>query len=210
MSKPPLKIPPTNAEIAELPVFPGLSLDRIRILQTDADFTEALIAIRLARHVGFDTESKPTFSKGEVSTGPHVIQLAIDDCAYIIQVNPATPLDFLKAVIESDEIIKVGFGLNSDRGPLFQKLGISLRAAVDLSVALRSLRYKNALGVKSAVAVVLGQKMQKPKWVTTSNWSVRELSPQQLLYAANDAYASLKVFQGAGLTAAPQPKRHPD
>ena len=164
MSKPPLKIPPTSAEIAELPVFPGLSLDRIRILQTPADFAEALTAIQLARHVGFDTESKPTFTKGEVSTGPHVIQLAIDDCAYIIQVNAATPLDFLKAVIESDEIIKVGFGLNSDRGPLFKKLGISLRAAVDLSVALRSLRYKNALGVKSAVAVVLGQKMQKPKW----------------------------------------------
>ena len=198
MSKPPLKVPPTGPEIAALPPFPGLTLDQVRILRTSADFSDALAAIRQAGCIGFDTESKPTFVKGEVNTGPHVIQLSLEDCAYIIQVDADTPLDFLKDILESEAIIKAGFGLSSDRGPLFNKLDIRLNAAVDLSMALRHLRYKNQLGLKTAVAIVLGQKLQKAKWVTTSNWSVRELSREQLLYAANDAYASLKVYLAAG------------
>ena len=60
--------------------------------------------------------------------------------------------------------------------------------------ALRTLGYKDALGVKAAVAVVLGQRLQKSKSVTTSNWAMHELSPKQLQYAANDAFAALAIF----------------
>ena len=38
------------------------------------------------------------------------------------------------------------------------------------------------------------RKLMKFKSVTTSNWAVRDLSERQLLYAANDAYAAIRVF----------------
>jgi ribonuclease D len=102
---------------------------------------------------------------------------------------------FLSSVIASQAIVKVGFGLRSDRGPLRRRLGIEFGAAVELTETLRALRYKHALGAKAAVAVVLGQRLQKSKAVTTSNWASPTLKPNQLLYAANDAYAALSVFR---------------
>ncbi|CAN5332241.1 3'-5' exonuclease [soil metagenome] len=190
---------PTREQIEALPAFEGLPLERIHLLQTPAQFDEALQACRRERHIGFDTESKPTFTRDAVRSGPHVVQFALRDRAFIVQVGDATPLEFLKTVIESTDMIKVGFGLVSDRGLLRGKLGIELGAIVELSQALRVLRYKEDLGVKAAVAVVLGQRMSKSRSVTTSNWAVPDLKPAQLLYAANDAYAALAVFHAMGL-----------
>ena len=50
------------------------------------------------------------------------------------------------------------------------------------------------MGAKSAVALLFNRKFLKSKSVTTSNWALTELTDRQLLYAANDAYAAIKVF----------------
>lgn len=189
-----LKAHPTQAEIAQLPTFPGLSLEQVEVLRDDGQCKAALAAIRKAGVIGFDTESKPTFTANAVRHGPHVIQFALPDQAYVVQINAQTPLTFLRKVLESDEIIKVGFGLKSDRELLHRKLDIQLAGALELTRALRQLGYRNDLGLKVAVAVVLGQQLRKPRSVTTSNWAAPALSPRQLLYAANDAYASLMVY----------------
>jgi ribonuclease D len=53
--------------------------------------------------------------------------------------------------------------------------------------------YRNAVGAKSAVAMFFNRKLIKSKAVTTSNWAARDLTERQLLYAANDAYAALRI-----------------
>ena len=189
---------PTREQIALLPPFVGLALNQIVVLRSDAQLEDAYRAIEGEKFVGFDTESKPTFAKGAAATGPHVIQFALQNRAFIVQLSEKPPLDFLKSVIESQAIVKVGFGLMSDREPLFRRLAIKLGAAVELTATLRALRYKHALGAKAAVAIVLGQRLQKSKSVTTSNWGAPVLKPNQLLYAANDAYAALCVFRALG------------
>lgn len=194
---------PTKEQIALLPPFTGLSLSQIVLLQSPAQFQDAYVAIEGEKFVGFDTESKPTFVKGAEATGPHVIQFALRDRAFIVQLDRGQPLPFLSSVIESRAIVKVGFGLKSDRGPLFRKLGIEFGAAVELTETLRALRYKHALGAKAAIAIVLGQRLQKSKSVTTSNWASPTLKANQLLYAANDAYAALSVFRALGSPYAP-------
>ncbi len=55
--------------------------------------------------------------------------------------------------------------------------------------------YSGQIGVRGAMGVILKQCFKKSKSTTTSNWAVKELSPRQLLYAANDAYAALKVME---------------
>ena len=189
---------PTREEIALLPPFVGLALDRIAVLRSDSELEDAYRAIEREKFVGFDTESKPTFAKGAAATGPHVIQFALQGQAFVVQLSEKPPLAFLRSVIESHAIVKVGFGLMSDREPLFRRLGIRLGAAVELTATLRALRYRHALGAKAAVAIVLGQRLQKSKSVTTSNWGAPVLKPNQLLYAANDAYAALCVFRALG------------
>ena len=186
---------PTPDQIAELPAFDALPLERIKVVRDAEQAERALRAIERAGVVGFDTEAKPTFTRDAVRDGPHVIQLATADEAYIVQVAAVTPVEFLRAVLESPTIVKVGFGLDSDEGPLRRKLGIGLFTTVDLSQALRRLGFKQALGAKVAVAVVLGRRLHKSKTVTTSNWALPQLSSAQLVYAANDAYAAFKVYE---------------
>jgi hypothetical protein len=55
------------------------------------------------------------------------------------------------------------------------------------------------MGVRNAVGLVFNQRFAKSKKITTTDWSQRELTPQQMLYAANDAYAALKVLVALNL-----------
>jgi ribonuclease D len=193
-TSPPLQRP-TPEQIAALPPYETLPVSRIHLLNTDEQLAFAEQALRQAGHVGFDTESRPTFVAGMPQTGPEVIQFATLTDAFIVQTATPGVGDFLQAMIESDEVVKVGFGLASDRPQIQRKLGLRLGQSIDLSHMVKRLGFKDAVGLKVAVAVVLGRRFSKSKKATTSNWANRTLTPQQLQYAANDAHASLRVYQ---------------
>src|SRR3989338_9671801 len=110
------KIAPTKEETALLEPFGGLTLERIHVPTTADEFASAAAEIKAAGIVGFDTESKPTFVVGDVSEGPHVVQFALHDKAYLFQPHLAEGHPFLIELLQSEDVIKVGFGLRSDRG----------------------------------------------------------------------------------------------
>ncbi|MDR7334377.1 3'-5' exonuclease [Roseateles asaccharophilus] len=195
MRNPPPLPRPTPEQIAALPPYPALPVGRIHLLKTPEQLEFAAAALRAAGHVGFDTESKPTFVAGAPQTGPEVIQFATPTDAFIVQTATPGVEGFLQAMIESDDVVKVGFGLASDRPQIYRKLGLRLGASIDVSQMVKRLGFKDAVGLKTAVAVVLGQRFTKSKKATTSNWANKTLTPQQLQYAANDAHASLLVYQ---------------
>jgi ribonuclease D len=186
---------PSKTDLAALPLFNGLALGQIQLPTTRAQFEAAAADILGAGVVGFDTESKPTFAVGERSSGPHVVQFALADRAYIFQVHRAEGLDLLVELLHSPSLVKVGFGLSSDRDQIRDKLGRPLRAVLDLNSLFRQQGYRTSMGVRGAVGVVFQQRFQKSRKVTTSNWALPQLSAAQLLYAANDAWAALRVLQ---------------
>ncbi len=177
-----------------LPPYDGIKLADIRMVKSDKDAADALTALLAMDVLGFDTESKPTFLKGEVSTGPHLVQLATDDAAYLFQIGAMPAVEVLRAVLESETILKVGFGLADDVKRLRSKLGIEASNVLDLSTALRK-NERNTLGAKTAVARFFGQKLQKSKKITTTNWALPRLSEKQILYAADDAHVALKIYR---------------
>lgn len=185
---------PQRLDIDTLPRFEGLPLDRIITPTTPEQFTRAVDEITDFAEVGFDTESKPTFRIGEVSSGPHLIQFATPEKAYLFQVGVGGCIEAAKTVLESDRVLKIGFGLGADRSRLNSKLGIALRHYVDLGTALRYHGKKGQVGLRGAVAAMLGAGIRKSRRVSTSNWANRMLSEAQQQYAADDAYAALKVF----------------
>ncbi len=93
--------------------------------------------------MGFDSESKPTFNVGEVSTGPHLIQLATLEKAYLFQLNDDI-WQFLQPVFANRDQIKVGFGLKND-AHLFGKKGIQLNSVIELSKCFGSFGFKSPL-----------------------------------------------------------------
>lgn len=188
------------AEVADdLPPYVGIALAEVRLVRTEQDAAEALAALLAADAIGFDTESKPTFAKGEVSTGPHLVQLSTDTLAYLFQTATTTSnpvaLSVLKPVLESPQVLKVGFGLGDDVRRLRAKFGIEIQNVLDLSTALRRRGEKNPLGARSAVERFFGQRLQKSKRITTTNWALPRLSEKQLQYAADDAHAALRVYR---------------
>ena len=187
----------SRAQLAEadLLIYPGLGLDRISLVTTDALAEVALADLMAGDAIGFDTESKPTFNKGEVSTGPHLVQLATDTQAYLFPVARLTQSGVLKVLLESATLLKVGFGLGNDRSALKTRLGIEIRNVLDLGEVLRGPGHRGTVGAKVAVAHFFGQKFQKSKKVGTSNWANPHLVERQLLYAANDAHVALKLYR---------------
>lgn len=190
-----MRIPtPSKAESDLLPPFEELPLARIFVPNTEEEFAQAAAEIKAASAVGFDTESKPTFAKGEASTGPHIVQFALPDKAYIFQLSRGECLPYLLEILGSETVLKVGFGLQSDHGQIHGKLGVKLGAVLDLNDLFRREGYGSSMGVRAGVAVALQRKFHKSKKITTTNWANARLSDRQLIYAANDAYGALQVY----------------
>ncbi len=184
-----------DAVDTELPLYENIALADILLIDSAAVAAQAFHLLQTADVLGFDTESKPTFLQGEQSDGPHLIQLATDEKAFLFQVRHGHGLEQLKTILESKQILKVGFGLGSDRSRLQSRLGVTPEHILDLGVALKSAERKGVLGAKSAVAAVFGQRLQKSKKATTSNWANARLTERQILYAANDAHVALRVYR---------------
>jgi len=191
---------------ADLPAYDGIALADITLVDSPALADEALAALMAADAIGFDTESKPTFLKGEHSTGPHLVQLALETRVYLFQIPrlPAEPA--LKTILESPRVLKVGFGLGNDLSVLKSRLDIELNNFIDLGEVLRSEEHPGTVGAKVAVAHFFAARLQKSKKVGTSNWASARLAERQLLYAANDAQVALRVYRawvGARLSPGP-------
>ena len=194
---------PSREEIALLDVFQGLEMRDIELVATAEGAARALADLGQLGVVGFDTESKPTFLKNEVSTGPHTVQLASLHRAWVFQLHDAACRAAAASLLASSALTKVGFGLSSDRTQIRAKLGIEPQAVLDLDMVFRRRGHRNSVGVKTAVALLFQQRFVKSRKQTTSNWASKHLSEGQLRYAANDAYAAMRVFDALGLEAAP-------
>ncbi len=190
---------PDKDAIALLPPFGRLGPDRITLVTTGAQAQDALAQLARAPAWGFDTESKPTFKVGEVSDGPHIVQLSTAQRAWVFQLHQPQCRAVVAQLIQMPAVVKAGFGLGDDRKRIISKLGVEPAGVLDLNTTFRERGYRKDMGVKGAVAVLFNQRFIKSKKAATSNWANLHLTEAQLVYAANDAYAAMRVFDALGV-----------
>nr|WP_315463421.1 3'-5' exonuclease [uncultured Rhodoferax sp.] len=190
---------PDKDAIALLPEFGRLGLDRITLVSTGPQALAALEQLRSARAWGFDTESKPTFKVGEASDGPHVLQLSTAQHAWVFQLHDPECRAVAAQLMALHGVVKAGFGLGDDRKRILHKLGVEPVGVLELNHVFRERGYRKDIGVKGAVAVLFNQRFIKSKKAATSNWAAPRLTEAQLIYAANDAYAAIRVVEALGL-----------
>ena len=190
---------PDKEQINLLEPFDRMGLQHIQLVDTAARALEALKALQNEKALGFDTESKPTFVKNEASFGPHIVQLSSLQRAWIFQLEDAECRRAVGMLLESPHIIKAGFGLGDDKKRITCKLGVDLQGVLDLNAVFREKGYRKDMGVRGAVAVLFNQRFIKSKKASTSNWANPQLTEAQLVYAANDAYAAMRVYAKLGL-----------
>jgi ribonuclease D len=190
---------PSKDEIALLEPFERLDLDRIVLVNTGAQAREACAELIDHAVWGFDTESKPTFFKDQLSDGPHIVQLATLQRAWVFQLHDLACRDQVAALLADGKYTKAGFGLGDDTKRIVSKLAVEPAAVLELNTVFRERGFRKDMGVKGAVAVLFNRRFLKSKKAATSNWANPQLSESQLVYAANDAYAAARVFEALEL-----------
>ncbi len=184
--------------MALLAPFERLGLAHISVVSSAQQAAHALAELGRASVLGFDTESRPTFRKDETSQGPHVVQLATPEHAYVFQLHDPGCRAAVAQLLALESLTKVGFGLGDDRRRIVSKLGVEPLGVLDLNAIFWRNGYRKDIGVRGATAVVFNQRFIKSRKATTSNWANLRLTEAQVVYAANDAYAAIRVFNALG------------
>ncbi len=145
--------------------------------------------------IGFDTEQKPTFTKGQSQKPIAIIQLATNNYCYVIQMKFISDVKKISTIISDPKILKVGFGLGNDFKQLTKFLGNPPQSLLDLATIIKTnFDTKHPIGAKNAVAVFMKQKLQKSKNTALSNWENDVLNKGQVHYASEDATAPLDIY----------------
>jgi ribonuclease D len=140
--------------------------------------------------VGIDTETRPAFRKGE-SYHPSLVQVATAKAVYLFQIQQLDCSSVLNELISSEKTVKAGVSLAYDLRQLKQVFPFDEKAVVDVGWAAKRQKLEQT-GVRNLAALFLG--MRIPKGAKTTNWSSRQLSPQQIAYAATDAWVCRQLY----------------
>ncbi len=178
----------TKDEINELPLvrYEG----EIHLINDDDAVEPAITAIVNDGVIGFDTETRPVFKKGQAFPTA-LIQLATADAVWLFQLNRLSGIKPLIHILDNPDHLKVGVALKDDFVKLKELCDFGERGVVDIANMTQKLGIVNT-GLRSLSAIFLGFRISKAAQV--SNWGKQELNDAQIQYAATDAWASRELF----------------
>lgn len=163
---------------------------KVHLIVNDAELSRVQGKILLARELGFDTETRPSFRKGEVYK-VSLLQLATDEDAYLIRLGGITQFEVLKQIFEDEGVLKVGAAIRDD----LRQLQIRFKFLPKNFLDLQDLAKEKGLthfGLKGMTEEVLGARLGKGPKLT--NWDAALLTDQQIQYAATDAWIGLRLY----------------
>jgi ribonuclease D len=184
----------TREELAALPLrrYEG----EVNLVTKPAEIERAMEDIRAEHVVGFDTETRPAFKKGE-SYLPCLMQVATARRVHVLQLSRVDCSAAAAELLGRRTVIKAGIGLTYDLGQLERLFPFDAAAVLDLGEAAKRLGFQQS-GVRNLAGLFLGFRI--PKGAQTSNWALRHLSEEQLRYAATDAWACRELYLRMGET----------
>ncbi|MBA4301434.1 3'-5' exonuclease [Algoriphagus alkaliphilus] len=179
----------SKEEVNELPL--GQFEGDIYLIDHPDQVEEAVDFLEDQHLIGFDTETKPSFKKGQFN---HVslLQLSTSEQAFLFRLNKIGFPGSLRNLMEKENLVKIGAAVNDDLKGL-GKLTDSFypQSFFDLNDELKKVGFHN-VGVRNLSGMVLKIRISKSEQV--SNWESEILTERQQRYAATDAWACLKIF----------------
>ena len=179
----------SNDELAELPLssYEGV----IHLIEQPEDMDLAVEYLSRQSILGFDTETRPAFKKGQ--TYPvSLLQLSTSDQAFLIRINKVgLPAGLIK-ILASPKILKIGVAIRDDIKILQRIVTFKPSGFIELQDLVKVYGIEN-FSLKKLSAIVLGFRISKSARLT--NWDAPELSEQQLIYGATDAWVSCEIYK---------------
>lgn len=185
-TSPPARL--SKEDINGLPLFHYTG--KITLVRSEQELAGAMERLHAEKVLGFDTETRPSFSKGK-SHSPSLIQLAGENEVFLFHLKWLPLSQKLIGLFEDPSIIKTGVAVHDDMRFLARLTPFCARSVIDLSLVARKNRIEN-YGLRGLVASFLKVRISKNE--QCSNWANRELSPRQIRYAATDAWASRALY----------------
>jgi ribonuclease D len=163
---------------------------RVIIIETKKDAGRAVEYLSKCQKIGFDTETRPSFTKGQ-RFKIALMQIATEDVCFLFRLNKIGIPKALESFLSSDTILKIGLSLRDDFGAIRKRTDIEPRNFLDLQ------NYVGQFGIEDAslqkiYAILFDRKISKGQRL--SNWEADRLSDSQQRYAALDAWACLKIY----------------
>jgi ribonuclease D len=162
----------------------------VSVVATLRELSDARADLRGERVVGLDTETRPSFRKGEIHL-PCLVQAATARAVYLFQLSRLEVFPALVELLASPSVVKAGVGIAHDLLQLNKVFPLKAESTVDLGVVARR-RGIGQSGVRNLAGMLLGFRI--PKGNRTSNWAAPRLSPAQINYAATDAWACRELY----------------
>lgn len=168
-------------------VFPG----EVIVVDDPQQVNQAVNDLSNHTYIGFDTETKPSFRKGEVNQ-VSLLQLAIEERVYLFRLKLCGFQPSLRKLLADPHITKIGVGIRDDIRFLRRLGDFTPGSFIDLQ------SYAAEFGIEEKsfsklMAIIFQVKISKRQ--RTSNWEAPQFSEGQVRYAATDAWGSLKMYQ---------------
>lgn len=183
-----ISISPEEISALELASFPG---EIVLVDREGEGLDKAVRYLKRQQVLGFDTETRPTFSPDQHSTGTALLQLSGGGKAFLFRLKKIGLPRPLAAILANPNIVKVGAATLDDVRGLQKITPFSPRGFVDLQSIVNEYGIRDK-SVKKMTAIILGVKISKAQQL--SNWEADRLSESQQRYAATDAWVCREMY----------------
>lgn len=163
---------------------------QITVVDTAATARTALRAMARENVVGFDTETRPSFRKGQKHKVA-LMQISTADRCYLFRLNKIGISEELKSFLENPDVLKIGLSVHDDFCVLRRSGDLEPKGFVDLQDMVKNFEITD-ISLQKIYAIIFGERISKNQRLT--NWEADTLSEAQQAYAALDAWACLKIY----------------
>lgn len=164
---------------------------RIIVIFTEKEADKAVDYLMKQSVLGFDTETRPTFKKGQ-SHQVALLQVATHDTCFLFRLNKIGLTDSVVRLLEDQTITKVGLSLQDDMRMLSQRRAFTPGTFVELQKEVKDIGIEDN-SLQKIFANLFGGKIAKGQQL--SNWEAEILTEAQQRYAATDAWACIKIHE---------------
>ena len=175
-----------------IPTLPRYTFEgRIIVIQSENEANRAVAFLRTQEIVGIDTETRPSFRRGQQHKVA-LIQIATPDICFLFRLNYMGFPDSLIKLLEDTQIAKVGLSLKDDIHQLEQRHpGFNPQHFIDLQQIASRMGIED-MSLAKLFANFFRQRISKNAQL--SNWEADALDEKQRVYAATDASACLLLY----------------
>jgi ribonuclease D len=178
----------TKEEINALPMraYEG----PVVLVESDDQLEPAIAALRKECVLGFDTETRPSFKRGQVYPAA-LLQLGAAETVYLFQLLKLEKIDPLWDLLGDPQIIKAGVAIADDIKKLQERQAFQPAGFKEIANYTQAAGILNT-GLRSLAGLLLNFRISKRAQV--SNWARDDLSEAQIQYAATDAWVSRQLY----------------